>query len=73
MQNELGVPVVAGYLSARRYGIIECANENTMQVRELLKDLDIGSSVAEFDEALDRYFVETEAFRAPAFDRADLI
>jgi len=44
-----------------------------MEVKALLRQLDFGNSVAEFDEALDRYFVETEAFRALRFDRADLI
>lgn len=44
-----------------------------MEVKSLLRDLELGSSVAEFDQALDRYFVETEAFRALALDRADII
>jgi hypothetical protein len=44
-----------------------------MDVRTALRQLDLGNSVAEFDEALDRYFVETEAFRALINDRADLI
>ena len=35
-----------------------------MHVKELLGALDIGKSVAEFDEALEEYFVETNAFRA---------
>ena len=44
-----------------------------MELKPLLRQLDLGNSVAEFDEALDRYFVETEAFRALALDRADVI
>ena len=44
-----------------------------MDFKSLLRDLDLGNSVAEFDEALDRYFVETEAFRALTLDRADVI
>jgi len=44
-----------------------------MELKTLLRELDVGNSVAEFDEALDRYFVETEAFRALALDRVDLI
>jgi hypothetical protein len=44
-----------------------------MEPKSLLRQLDLGNSVAEFDEALDRYFVETEAFRALALDRADVI
>jgi hypothetical protein len=44
-----------------------------MEIKSLLRKLDLGNSVAEFDEALDRYFVETEAFRALALDRADII
>jgi len=44
-----------------------------MEVKPLLRELDLGNSVAEFDEALDRYFVETEAFRALTLDKADVI
>jgi hypothetical protein len=44
-----------------------------MEIRSLLHQLDLGSSVAEFDQALDRYFVETDAFRALVLDRADII
>src|ERR1035438_1478954 len=44
-----------------------------MEIKSLLRRLDLGNSVAEFDEALDRYFVETEAFRALALDKADII
>ena len=44
-----------------------------MKFQDLLKDLDLGSSVAEFDEALERYFVETPAFRALTLDKADVI
>jgi hypothetical protein len=44
-----------------------------MEVRELLRELQLGNSVAEFDDDLDRYFVETESFRALSLDRADVI
>src|ERR1700689_2435099 len=44
-----------------------------MDMKQLLQKLDLGSSVAEFDEALDRYFVETETFRALAYDKKDII
>jgi hypothetical protein len=44
-----------------------------MEMKTLLRQLDLGNSVAEFDEALDRYFIETEAFRALALDKADII
>ncbi len=44
-----------------------------MELRKLLRELNIGSSVAEFDTSLDRYFIETEAFRALALDKADII
>jgi hypothetical protein len=44
-----------------------------MQVKALLRQLDLGNSVAEFDEALEHHFVETEAFDALVRDRADLI
>ena len=44
-----------------------------MEIKSLLRQLDLGNSVAEFDEALDRYFIETEAFRTLVLDHADLI
>jgi hypothetical protein len=43
------------------------------KMKPFLTELNIGSSVAEFDEALDRYFVETEAFRGLAANQADII
>ena len=39
----------------------------------MLRQLELGNSVAEFDEELDRYFVETEAFRRLKQDKADII
>jgi hypothetical protein len=44
-----------------------------MQVKEVLNDLQIGNSVAEFDQDLERYFVETETFRALIQDRVDVV
>jgi hypothetical protein len=44
-----------------------------MNVKTLLHELDLGNSVAEFDEALEHHFVETEAFRSLVNDRADII
>src|SRR5438552_3220234 len=44
-----------------------------MKVKELLSQLELGNSVAEFDEALEKYFVETPAYRALVSDKADLI
>ena len=34
-----------------------------MQMRDVLKKLELGNSVAEFDEALQKYFVETDHLR----------
>jgi hypothetical protein len=42
-------------------------------VREILTRLDLGSSVAEHDAQLARYFVETETFRALVGNDADVI
>jgi len=42
-------------------------------IREALQSLNLGKSVAEFDEALERYFVETEAFRQLVNDQCDII
>jgi hypothetical protein len=44
-----------------------------MYLKDVLRQLDLGSSVAEFDEALERYFVETATFRALVEDRGDII
>ena len=44
-----------------------------MRVKEILSSLDLGSSVAEHDEALEAYFIETETFRALVEDRRDTI
>jgi hypothetical protein len=42
-------------------------------VKELLVDLDLGNSVAEFDSQLETYFVETQPFRELILDRKDII
>jgi hypothetical protein len=44
-----------------------------MKMIEIVRKLDLGNSVAEFDEALEKYFVETEAFRAVVSGRFDII
>jgi hypothetical protein len=42
-------------------------------VKELLRTLDLGKSVAEFDNDLEEYFVETETFRSLVEDRTDIV
>jgi hypothetical protein len=44
-----------------------------MQVRDALRQLNLGNSVAEHDTALERYFVETETFRQLVQDERDVI
>lgn len=44
-----------------------------MLVREILQELDLGNSVAEYDDALKRYFIETDTFRSLIRDEADVI
>jgi hypothetical protein len=44
-----------------------------MKVKALLEQLQFGNSVAEFDEALESYFVETQSFRLVADDKGDII
>ena len=41
--------------------------------KDALRVLDLGNSVAEFDEALEQYFIENEAFHALVTDKADVI
>ncbi len=45
----------------------------SMDTREVLNLLDVGNSVAEFDQSLEKYFVENEAFNSLISDRADII
>jgi hypothetical protein len=42
-------------------------------VRDALQSLNLGKSVAEFDDALERYFIETNAFRELVRDQRDII
>jgi hypothetical protein len=44
-----------------------------MLVKDLLTELDLGNSVAEYDSALERYFVETATFGALSRDEGDII
>ena len=44
-----------------------------MQIHEIIRTLDLGNSVAEFDADLERFFVETEPFRALVEGRSDII
>jgi hypothetical protein len=44
-----------------------------MLIKDALGELDLGSSVAEHDEALEAYFIETDVFRALVEDRRDTI
>jgi hypothetical protein len=44
-----------------------------MNAHEVLADLNFGNSVAEFDDDLDSYFVETQSFRTLVEGRADII
>ncbi|KNY16825.1 hypothetical protein AKG11_10835 [Shinella sp. SUS2] len=44
-----------------------------MDALEILKQVNIGNSVAEFDEHLENYFVETETFRAVISNKGDVI
>jgi hypothetical protein len=43
------------------------------RIRNLIGNLDLGKSVAEFDEALETYFIETNAFRKLVSDEIDII
>lgn len=45
----------------------------TVLIRDILRELDLGSSVAEHDAALEDYFIETDVFAALVEDRRDTI
>lgn len=49
------------------------AERSVTLVRDALTALDLGSSVAEHDELLRRYFVETETFRSVIEGRVDVV
>lgn len=42
-------------------------------MKDTLRSIDLGSSVAEFDESLEKYFVENEAFHALVHGKADIV
>lgn len=44
-----------------------------MLIKDILRGLDLGSSVAEHDEALEVYFIETDVFQALVDDRRDTV
>ncbi|MGH2714210.1 MAG: P-loop ATPase, Sll1717 family [Thermoleophilaceae bacterium] len=44
-----------------------------MLIKDILRELHLGASVAEHDEALEAYFIETATFRALVADRQDTI
>jgi hypothetical protein len=44
-----------------------------MLIKDILRELELGSSVAEHDDALEDYFIETETFRALVADQHDTI
>jgi ABC-type phosphate/phosphonate transport system ATPase subunit len=44
-----------------------------MNVTDLLKRLDLGSSVAEFDQMIDRHFVKTNVFQDLIEDKVDIV
>jgi hypothetical protein len=44
-----------------------------MLVKVVLRKLDLGNSVAEFDADLESYFVETQTFRTVVQDKADIV
>jgi hypothetical protein len=49
------------------------AESAAVNVGEILSSLDLGNSVAEYDQALEKYFVETATFRALVGDEGDVV
>ena len=52
---------------------LQPADTPAVPIRNLIRNLDLGKSVAEFDEALETYFIETTAFRELINDKIDII
>jgi hypothetical protein len=46
---------------------------SSVLTKDVLRTLDLGNSVAEFDESLEKYFVENEAFYALVNGKADIV
>jgi ABC-type amino acid transport substrate-binding protein len=42
-------------------------------MKDVLRALDLGSSVAEFDDSLEKYFIENEAFHALVNGKVDIV
>jgi hypothetical protein len=51
----------------------ETVSGRAQPIRNLIGNLNLGKSVAEFDEALETYFIETNAFRELISDKIDII
>jgi hypothetical protein len=49
------------------------SGELTMKIEEILRTLDLGSSVAEFDQMIDRHFVMTNAYQSLIEGKADIV
>lgn len=49
------------------------SQDNVVKIKELLNGLNLGNSVAEFDDSLEDYFVETDAFNALVQGKVDII
>ena len=49
------------------------SSQKEVTIKDVLRELDLGNSVAEFDNSLEKYFVENEAFNALVNNRADII
>jgi hypothetical protein len=47
--------------------------EPAMKIGDILRTLDLGSSVAEFDQMIDRHFVMTNAYRGLIEGKADIV
>jgi len=63
---------------SRRYSVSEMRTDSgttlrAVLIKDILRELHLGASVAEHDEALEDYFIETETFRALVADRRDTI
>lgn len=53
--------------------IVNVEREEVVKIKEVLRQLNLGNSVAEFDTELENYFVETETFRLLIKDEGDII
>ena len=72
-ENERSTESVNLAFSVQSLTVELAEGAGTVKARHVLKKMKVGNGVAEFDDSLERYFVETEVFRSIVDNRYDII